>query len=72
MECTGRGQLAGRMCWTNSDFGPDPERFFPGLGGIMKFPEVLGKIEIEPDAVFIWPGFGTWLPGLWHAHVYQQ
>ena len=54
-----------------SDFGPGPERSFPGSGGIMKFPDVLGMIETEPGnlssesgVVFIWSEFGDMAPGI--------
>ena len=56
------------------DFGPDPKRSFPGSGGIMKFPDLLGTIETEPGISHRSPVqclYGrrsrTWLPGLWHA-----
>ena len=34
-----------------SNFGPSPERSFPGSGGIMKFPEVADTMDTGPGNV---------------------
>ena len=53
-----------------SNFGPGPERSFPGSGGIMKFPDVLdtmdtgpGNVSLEAGVESIWPEFGGMAPG---------
>ena len=53
-----------------SNFGPGQERSFPGLGEIMKFPDVLDTMDTGPGNVLpeagvesIWPEFGDMAPG---------
>ena len=58
-----------------SSFGPAPERSFPGSGGIMKFPDVLGTMDTEPGnpvQCLYGRSSGTWLPVLWHARGYPH